>query len=161
MFRWTKEEKDNLHEYYKQSIDTNDTIERISKKYVENGITNKTQTAIIKELLEQNIINENQFTDFMKTNHTEPETANCEAEEQNFESSSPLHIEETFSDGEVKVLKEYLYKENKGKMLLWLQQILTEVCFVKLFLLKSEACKSNEKSMRPSIYYYACKYNNK
>lgn len=90
----------------------------------------------------------------MKTNQSEPVAMDSNEEAQNSESTSQC-IEETVIDGEVRVLKEYLYKENKGKMLLWLQQILIEVCFVKLFLLKSKACKENP--MQPSIYYYACK----
>lgn len=157
-FRWTKEEKNNLLGYYNQSRGTQeDTIGFILKKYHKNGISKKTEIAIIKELLEQNIIDENQYDDFMKTK--QPETNDEEVENNNcMESNNELCIQECFSDSEVRVLKDYLLKENKGKFVLWLQKVLIEACFVKLLLSNPTAFSDNEQLVvEPSAYYYACK----
>lgn len=150
IFRWTKEDKNNLLGYYKQCRDTEDTIAHISQKYYQSGITNKTQTAIIKELLGQNIINECQYNDFMKEQLPEKEKETpCE------EFQNQLCIQEQHSDNEIRTLKERLFRENKGSLLLWLQRVLTEVCFVKLFLSKPEEFKDNQNIMEPTTYYYA------
>lgn len=139
--------------YYKQCRDTEDTIAHISQQYYKSGITNKTQISIIKELLDQNIISKSQYEDFMKE-QDEPE----KEEEMNFEClQNELAIQEQHTDSEIRALKECLVRENKGKLLLWLQKVLNEVCFVKLFLSKPEDFKDNQNIMEPTIYYYTCK----
>lgn len=151
MFRWTKEDKNNLLGYYKQCRDTEDTIAHISQKYCKSGITNKTQISIIRELLEQNIINESQYNDFMKEQQPEQEK-----ETENLHNE--LNIQEHSNDNEIRALKECLFRENKGKLLLWLQKLLTEACFVKLFLSKPEDFSGNQNIMEPTVYYYAREY---
>lgn len=136
--------------YYRQCRDTEHTIAHISQKYFQSGITNKTQISIIKELLEQNIINESQYNDFMKEQPSEEEK-----EAESFQDQSC--IQDHHNDNEIRALKECLFRENKGKLLLWLQRVLTEVCFVKLFLSKPEDFKDNQHIMEPSTYYYARK----
>lgn len=148
---WTKEDKNNLLGYYKQCRGTEGTIAHISQKYYQSGITNKTQISIIKELLEQDIINESQFNDFMKEQQPEQETEDpCEKEDE-------LCLQDHQNDNEIRALKECLYKENKGKLILWLQKVLMEACFVKLFLSKPEDLKENQNIMEPTTYYYARK----
>lgn len=136
--------------YYKQCRDTEDTIAHISQKYYQSGITNKTQTSIIKELLEQNIINESQYTDFMKEQQPEQEK---EVVTESLQSCIQGH----HNDNEIRALKECLFRENKGKLILWLQRVLTEACFVKLFLSKPEDFTVNQNIMEPTMYYYARK----
>lgn len=137
--------------YYKQCRDTEDTIAHISQKYCKSGITNKTQISIIRELLEQNIINENQYNDFMKEQQPE-----VEKETEIFHNE--INFQEHSNDNEIRALKECLFKENKGKLLLWLQKLLTEACFVKLFLSKPEDFSDNQNIMEPTVYYYAREY---
>lgn len=66
-----------------------------------------------------------------------------------------LCMQEPQNDNEIRALKECLCRENKGNLLLWLQKVLTEVCFVKLFLSKPEDFKNNQNIMEPTTYYYA------
>lgn len=59
-------------------------------------------------------------------------------------------------DGDIKVLKDYLFKENKGKFISWLQKVSIEACYVKLTL--TGLCgKDNDHIMEPTVYYHACK----
>lgn len=61
--------------------------------------------------------------------------------------------------GDIKILKEHLFKENKGKLILWLQKIVVEACFVKLMLTNSDVLKDTKHVMEPSVYYYTRKLN--
>lgn len=134
--RWTAIENDDLDENAERrdSCAARNSFECIGNKQ-------KTHQAIIKELLEQNIITPAQYEEYM----THPQ-----------ENFSP-DCTSTQEDGDVRVLREYLYRENQGtQVLLWLQHIAIEACFVKL-VLSNEAIKSDFIS-EPSVYYYACKY---
>lgn len=141
--------------YYKQCRETGDTIAHISKKYFKKGITNKSQKSIIKELLEQNIINEDEYNDFMKVQQPEPEQTPDTVVET---PSNQLCIEENHVDNDIKSLKECLYKENKGTLLLWLQRVLMEACFVKLCISKPSEFEENNHIKEPSTYHYARKF---
>lgn len=148
---WTQEEKENLLTFYNQSRYEPDTIANITKKYEQNGNKIKSQQAIIKELLGQNIINQTQYDNFMKAHHmecTDIEDVNKSARE-NLKHAS-------LADGDIKVLKDYLYKENKGKFTLWLQKVVIEACFVKLALANGYA-RDSRTIMEPTVYYHACK----
>lgn len=117
-----------------------------------------TELSIIKELLEQDIINESQYNDFMKIKR--PEAKNKEHKTKNSSSTtSELCIEECFTDSEVKVLKEYLFKEDKNKFVFWLQEILLEACTAKLFISAPDDFKHKQTIVEPSVYYYARKWN--
>ncbi|KAK9754625.1 Timeless PAB domain [Popillia japonica] len=146
---WTQEEKENLLTFYNQSRYEPDTIANITKKYEQNGNKIKSQQAIIKELLGQNIINQTQYDNFMKAHHmecTDIEDVNKSARE-NLKHAS-------LADGDIKVLKDYLYKENKGKFTLWLQKVVIEACFVKLALANGYA-RDSRTIMEPTVYYHA------
>lgn len=153
LFRWTLEEKENLLSYYNQSRDSQDTIANITKKYEEYGTKHKTQLSIIRELLEQNIINESEYNDFIKVKYPE-NYFETPQEEEILMSNDETNCEEHLVDGDIKVLKEYLNKENKGRFVLWLQKNLIEACYVKLVLSNPEL---NSSAMEPCVYYYARK----
>lgn len=65
--------------------------------------------------------------------------------------------EDTLNNSDIKSLKEHLFKENKGHLILWLQKIVTEACYVKLVLTNSNALKDIKHVMEPSVYYYTRK----
>lgn len=157
LFRWTREEKDNLLKYYNQSKESSDTIAKITEKYEESGTRRKTPFSIIQELQEQNIISENEYNNLMRNNNVERRDSSVDEDKceyplvENHETSEHL-------DSDIKVLKEYLYKENKGKYLIWLQNLLLKACYVKLDLNNSEEFGNKHSIMEPTVYYYTCEY---
>jgi timeless protein len=148
---WTEEEKDNLLGYYNQSRFTHDTIANITKKYEKCGVQHKTQLSIIRQLLEQNIINESQYNDFIKVNQQPDHLKETKP------TVSPVDIEETSVDDGIKILREYLCKDNKSKFVSWLQKVLIDTCYVKLVLANPEEFINNKALREPVIYYFARK----
>ncbi|XP_068904015.1 protein timeless isoform X2 [Tenebrio molitor] len=146
---WTEEEKDNLLGYYNQSRFTHDTIANITKKYEKCGVQQKTQLSIIRQLLEQNIINESQYNDFIKVNQQPDHLKETKP------TVSPVDIEETSVDDGIKILREYLCKDNKSKFVSWLQKVLIDTCYVKLVLANPEEFINNKALRSPVIYYFA------
>lgn len=165
LFRWTKEEKDHLLAYYNQSVVSNNCsqntlVASIKQKYEENGMRNKTQLSIIRELLEQNIINEDQFRDFTRDCSFEISSLenemilNCQVEmAEDVEKGNAS--EENSIDNDIRVLRDYFIKENKIKLIMWLQELLLETCFVKLVLSDPQEFKE-ARVMKPTVYYFAC-----
>lgn len=155
LFRWTREEKDNLLKYYNQSKESSDTIAKITEKYEESGMRYKTPFSIIGELLEQNIITENEYNDLLRNNSIERRDSLVEEEHCDYpfeeEQKTIEHL-----DSDIKVLKEYLYKENKGRYLIWLQNLLLEACYVKIK--SSDESIKDQSIMEPTVYYFSCKY---
>lgn len=141
--------------YYNQSKESSDTIAKITEKYEESGMRYKTPFSIIGELLEQNIITENEYNDLLRNNSLDRKDSLVEEEncEYPFEEE-PKTIEHMDSD--VKVLKEYLYKENKGRYLIWLQNLLLEACYVKIR--NSDQSIKHHAIMEPTVYYYSRKF---
>lgn len=84
-----------------------------------------------------------------------PEKEEKETSLEDFQNQ--LCMEKQHNDNEIRTLKECLFKEKKGGLLLWLQKVLTEVCFVKMFLSKPEDFKDNQNIMEPTTYYYSRK----
>ncbi|EFA04644.2 timeless [Tribolium castaneum] len=147
---WTEEEKDNLLGYYNQSQFSNDTIANITKKYEKCGVRQKTQLSIIRQLLEQNIINESQYNDFIKVKQQPDrlkETKNIIPNQMDFE--------ETPTDEGIRILREYLCKDNKTKFVLWLQKVLINTCYVKLALANPGEFNNDKALGQPVIYYFA------
>ncbi|KAG5889809.1 hypothetical protein JTB14_031357 [Gonioctena quinquepunctata] len=152
LFRWTREEKDNLLKYYNQSRESSDTIARITEKYEESGMRYKTQLSIIRELLDQNIIAEDEYNDLTKNNKMERKDSLLEDESLEKTFIENLENDEHLIDSDIKVLKDFLLKENKGKFLIWLQNSLIEACYVKLVLNNPDEFPKN---MEPIVYYFA------
>lgn len=63
----------------------------------------------------------------------------------------------------LQVLRDRLYKENKGKFVLWLQKVLVECCFIKLCISQGKltskdiAVESDVKTMEPVPHHCICK----
>lgn len=123
--------------------------------------------SIISELLKQNIINDSQYNEFatnLDTTDNSLETiTELDDNQQENEADKHLHTaqetlncEESLLDSDIKVLKEYFIKENKNGVILWLQNILLETCFVKLILTNVDEFKENSNVVKPTVYYFAC-----
>ncbi|XP_018336534.1 protein timeless [Agrilus planipennis] len=145
---WTEEEKTKLQTYFDEECDGQDTVENILKKYEEVGSTNKTQKQIVKQLIKQKIINEDQVNSVLKKEDEEQNDDVQETEESTQESSQN-------QKNDIHILKEYLAKNNKGRFLLWLQEVLNEACFAKLLLSYPEEFKDCKHVPEPVEYYYA------
>nr|XP_022903307.1 protein timeless isoform X1 [Onthophagus taurus] len=151
-YLWTQEEKDDLIKYYNENRNTPDAIANITKQYEQNGIRIKSQHAIIIELLGQNIINQSQYEEFIRVKR------DCgEKNEKEILSTNNRVLtqkERNCVNGDIKVLKEFIYKENKGRLIVWLQKVVIEACYVKLCLNNDEP-RDVDCVMEPTVYYHA------
>lgn len=117
----------------------------------------KTPFSIIRELLDQNIITEDEYNDLMRNNNISRKDSIDEEEKCEYLlDEDPITNEHLDSD--IKVLKEYLYKENKGRYLIWLQNLMLEACFVKLVQNNLDELETNDSIMEPSVYYFSGKH---
>lgn len=116
----------------------------------------KTPFSIIRELQEQNIISEQEYNDLMENNNINKRESVIEEEKCEYTLEEDPKMNEHL-DSDIKVLKEYLYRENKGKYLIWLQNLLLEVCHVKLILGNLQENTTNESIMEPTVYYFSSK----
>ncbi|VEN57921.1 unnamed protein product [Callosobruchus maculatus] len=151
---WTTEDKDNMLQYYSNSKEATDTIAVLTDKYDLSETKHKTQISIIRELLEQGIITKAEYDDVIRTKDIDnfSDSANKHETIEKEERCDEKH----FIDNDIKVLKEYLYKENKEKFVTWLQNVLIEACFVKLLLTCPDQFKEDDSHIVEStVYYYA------
>lgn len=135
---WNQENCDNLYWYYIQSANCVDPIGKVINLYTEAGICDKTRIGVIEQLLKQDVINGLQYNELMKK---EPIITNVKVENMK---------ELPQSKDEIELLKEHLIKEEKVGVgfITWLQKVLLETCYAKLFLHK----KSNH-TLEPVPHY--------
>lgn len=136
---WAQEECDSLYWYYVQSKRDKDVIGSVTSLIKESYQKTKPRIAVIQQLLQQDIISLVEFDDLMKFEDSQYE---IEAKSSSpVKTESGIELTEHFETGQkcqpddIKVLRDRLLKENKGKLLQWLQQVLIECCFIKLNLL--------------------------
>jgi hypothetical protein len=131
---------DILYWYYVQSKKNKDMVGSIIQQFIESGHIAKSRIAVIQQLLQQDIISTEEFDELMKYEDSQyerdekisPAAASSSAfvgpecaETQNND------LPEKPAD-DIKVLRDRLLKEDKSKMITWLQSVLLECCFVKL-----------------------------
>ncbi|XP_057652499.1 protein timeless isoform X2 [Diorhabda carinulata] len=154
LFRWTKEEKDNLLKYYNQSKESSNAIAGITQRYEESGFKIKSQMSIIEELLEQNIISENEYENLLKERRIERRNSFADVKRmRRIVEDIPIH-KGNLIVSDTEAIKDYLHKENKGKFLDWLQDVLLEACYVKLLLGNPEQFKETHHLLEPIVYYF-------
>lgn len=179
---------DILYWYYVQSKTNKDMVGNIIKQIQDSGHTPKSRIAVIQQLLQQDIISLVEFDELIKYEDSkyERDVKNSPASTSNTvpESAveSGVEISDTSSNqptDDIKVLRDRLLKENKGKLLSWLQCVLLECCFSKLnyycqsptitsmsSLLDSStsiaesSTKNPIKVMEPIPHHCMCKYYN-
>uniref|UniRef100_A0A182QXY1 Timeless n=1 Tax=Anopheles farauti TaxID=69004 RepID=A0A182QXY1_9DIPT len=137
---WTQEEKDSLHWYYVQCRQSKCVVADILKLFQENGNQQKTRPSIIEQLLEQNIITLIQYDDLMKVENPDyernvqtPALSVASADSPKPEDGDSKSLSKAVDD--IQVLRDRLQKENRGKLIAWLQKSLLDCCFVKMNLL--------------------------
>nr|CAI5867079.1 unnamed protein product [Callosobruchus analis] len=98
------------------------------------------KSSISRDLLEQDIITKAKYDDVMRTKDNFSENSNKHETTEKKELTDEKH----FIDNDIKVLKEYLYKENKEKFVTRLKNVLIEACFVKLILTCPDQFKEDD-----------------
>ncbi|KAJ1520010.1 hypothetical protein ONE63_004241 [Megalurothrips usitatus] len=136
---WTKEDSNYLYWYHQQCSSCEDPIGAIINMYGNNGVHYKTRMSIIQQLLLQDVINERQYESYMERETLKSarlENAARGREEQCGQSQRKEMEEDGVGppDNDIKVLKDQLESDGHGTMIVWLQQLLLEACYVKLSL---------------------------
>lgn len=127
---WTQEEMDTLYWYYVQSRRSKDVIGSVTSLIKESYQKSKPRIAVIQQLLQQDIVSSVEFDDLMKFEDSQYEMEANNASPVKTESGIVLAEQfETIVDtqpDDIKVLRDRLLKENKGKLLLWVQEVLID-----------------------------------
>ncbi|XP_034230550.1 protein timeless isoform X3 [Thrips palmi] len=137
---WTKEDSNNLYWYYQQCSSCEDPIEAIINMYENSGVHDKTRISVIQQLLQQDVINERQYDSYMeretmKSARLENAARGGSDERQNQNQlTEDMEEDSVVAANDIKALKDQLESEGHGQMITWLQELLLEVCFVKLSL---------------------------
>nr|AGZ88039.1 TIMELESS [Belgica antarctica] len=139
---WAKEDLDTLYWYYAQSKKCDDVIGNIITQFKESGHKSKTRIAVVQQLLQQDIISLMKCDELMKFEDSlyegEVTRANSPANtESGIELSDKFKAVVSPQPDDIKVLRDRLLSENKGKHVVWLQKVLMECCFAKLSLIDS------------------------
>lgn len=116
ILRWAEEDLDALYWYYVQTREDENVVENIEKLFLHNGVTNKTRSGIIEQLLKHSIISQKCYEEYLSKENINNNITNKE--------------DKDYSD--IQAVKEQLVKENMGNSILWLQNVLLEVCHCKM-----------------------------
>lgn len=119
-------------------------VGEILKLFKENGIQ-KTRESVINELSKQNLINKEAYDTYSKN-------------ESALSSKKDLINKERRED-EIEKLCEQLAQDGKSEFLIWVQRVLLETCFAKIYLEKkaldciySSAYKKKVKLLRFELF---------
>ncbi|XP_075211688.1 timeless [Lycorma delicatula] len=140
---WSQDDSRNLHWYYFQSARSSDPIGKVLDHYTESGVLNKTRIGVIEQLLRQEVISDSQFDEFMKKEPDYEGSRDKKAEKEKCKSENEIL-------DEIKVLRDHLVNENKGKFVTWLKHSLLEACYAKLCVFEN-----HEYIVEPVSYHYA------
>lgn len=120
-------------------------IENIIRHYEENGCANKSKLGVIQQLRKQNFINQTTYEELMKSEKlSDSGIIDCESE-----ASADCE--------DIKILKEQLVKENLGTSILWLQKVLMEACYSRVYIANREMFKGCSEVVEPVPYCYSSK----
>ena len=104
-----------------------DVVGEIITLYKEDGII-KSRDSVIKELYTQNLINKEDYDRYVKG-----ET------DRNIKT---VQVMKELRDDEINKLCEQLTQDGKSKFLDWVQKVLLETCFAKIYL--DKLCRQSE-----------------
>lgn len=117
-FRWTDEEVSSLSWNYMQCSSSPNSIDEVIKMFKEDGII-KTRESVISELFKQNLINKEVFASL--------------SGEVNKKISETVQVsKETWRD-EIRKLCEQFVRDGKSSSLDWVQRVLLETCYAKIY----------------------------
>ncbi|XP_075992234.1 timeless isoform X2 [Anticarsia gemmatalis] len=122
---WTEDELSSLSWNYMQCSALPDVVGEIIKLFKEDGVI-KSRDSVIRQLFKQNLINKEEFDNLLKG--------------ESDRNSKNVQINKEVRDDEISTLCEQLAQDGKQKFLDWVQSVLLETCFAKIYLEK----RSNE-----------------
>lgn len=135
---WEQEELYTLYWYHVQSKKFKDIIGSVMDLMKESGFKQKSRISVIQQLLQQDVISTVEFDDLMKFEDSKYETeargsiGSPSKTESGIDMANSSEVSTVSQPDDIKVLRDRLLKENKGKFIIWLQQVLLECCFIKL-----------------------------
>lgn len=133
-YRWSEEELSSLSWNYMQCSSSADVIGDIVKLFKENDII-KNRNSVLKKLYNQFIINKEEFENLLKKEN-EKSTSSKTTQESN----------ETKED-EIGKLCEQLRQDGMRKFLDWVQIVLLQTCFAKIYLEKMKSKRFGPSEM--------------
>lgn len=148
---------DTLYWYHVQSKKFKDIIGNVMDLMKDSGFKQKSRIAVIQQLLQQDVISTVEFDDLMKFEDSQYETEvrtssmdSVSKTESGIDVANSSEISIASQPDDIQVLRDRLLKENKGKLIIWLQQVLLECCFIKLHVSQDQSLLSekNQKSSR-------------
>lgn len=124
-YRWTEDEISTLSWTYLQCNSQPDVIGEIMKLLKEDGIT-KSKDSVIRELYKKNLINKDEYKKLIKG---ESDGATRTATKE-------------MRDDDISKLCMQLAADGKSKFLDWVQKVLLETCYAKIYLEKRKVEES-------------------
>ncbi|XP_053625997.1 protein timeless isoform X2 [Plodia interpunctella] len=125
---WTEDELSSLSWLYMQCSTLSDVIGEIIKLYKEDGII-KSRDSVIKELLKQNIINNSEYDEYQQKE--------CDR------TAKILQVHKEARDDEICKLCDQLTQDGKSKFLDWVQKVILDTCYAKLYVEKKKIIQSD------------------
>lgn len=119
-YRWTEDELSSLSWNYMQCNSSQDLIGEIIKMFKEDGSI-KTRESVLTELFKQNLINKEEF-----------ESQSREISKNHSKTVLPQAPKESGRD-EIRKLCEQFIRDGKSSSLDWVQNVLLEACFAKIY----------------------------
>lgn len=107
-----------------QCSTASDVIGEVIKIYRDVGVINKSRISVIKKLYEQNIISKQEYENYMIA-----------------ETNQSLKTSETnkeIRDDDIAKLCEQLIQDGKLEFLNWVQKVLLDTCYLKMFFEKEK-----------------------
>ncbi|XP_059048859.1 protein timeless isoform X2 [Achroia grisella] len=128
-YRWTEDELSSLSWNYMQCSALPDVIGEIIKLYKEDDAI-KPRESVIKELYKQNLISKDERDNFLKgeTNR----------------GANLIQAHKEMRDDEIGKLCDQLSQDGKSKFLDWVQKVLLDTCFAKIYVEKKGKLQQNE-----------------
>lgn len=143
--RWPQEDLNTLYWYYIESRNSDDVIQSIIDKYMENEGRVKSKIEVVRQLYKQNLINRNLHDKLLASENSTSDSFLDNQWDVNSESQ------------DIKILKEQLIKDNMGDSILWLQQILLDACYCRIVISNRELFKDSDNIVEPIPYCYSSK----
>lgn len=116
--RWSEDEISLLNWNYMQCSALPDVIGEIITLYNEDGIV-KSRDSVIQELYTQNLINQEDYNKYVKG--------------ETDRDIKTVQVMKEMRDNEINKLCEQLTQDGKSKFLDWVQKVLLETCFAKIY----------------------------
>lgn len=128
-YKWTEEELSSLSWNYMQCSALPDVIGEIIKLYKEDDAI-KSRESVIRELHKQNLISKDECDNFLN--------------KENNRGVKVVPVHKEMREDEIGKLCDQLSQDGKSKFLDWVQKVLLDTCYAKIYVEKKEKMNQNE-----------------